>query len=188
MGPMSDESLPPVGDASGPAEPLNAMESRYTPHQLESLREVTTMALYVSLSLIAVLVALPNPDPVDDNRLQEGFTVLITGLALVLAHHVAFRMSTRLVNQGLLTSESRDALKAQALGGIPVAVLAAIPVFLLGEDPGEDVAIFLLLALVLAVGYRSARFNVRPIRALAYTALLVLVVLGVVIVKLLTHH
>ena len=80
---MSDESLPRVGDDSGPVEPLNAMEGRYTPHQLESLREVTTMALYVSLSLIAVLVALPNPTS-EDNRLQEGFTVLITGLALVL--------------------------------------------------------------------------------------------------------
>jgi len=185
---MSDDSLPAMGDVSGPVEPLNATERHYTPHQLESLREVTTMALYVSLSLIAVLVALPNPDPVDDNRLQEGFTVLITGLALVLAHHVAFRMSTRLVNQGLLTSESRDALKAQALGGIPVAVLAAIPVFLLGEDPGEDIAILLLLALVVAVGYRTARFSARPIRALAYSVVVVLIVAGVVTFKLLVGH
>lgn len=185
---MSDESLPPMGDVSGPAEPVNAVERSYTPHQLEALREVTTMALYVSLSLIAVLVALPNPSPAEDNRVQEGVTVLITGLALVLAHHVAFRMSTRLVNQGLLTSESRDALKAQALGGIPVAVLAAIPVFLLGEDPGEDVAILLLLGLVVAVGYRTARFSARPIRALAYSVVVVVIVAAVVGFKLLVGH
>lgn len=160
----------------------------YTASELHLLHEVTTMALYLSLSLLAVLIALPNANPEEDNRFQEGLTVLVTGLGLLLAHHVAYRMSSRLVNQGLLTDASRHAMKAQALGGLPVAALASLPVFLLGEDPGEDVAIFLLLALVLGVGYRSARFNVRPIRALAYTALLVLVVLGVVVVKLLTHH
>ena len=146
------------------------------------------MALYLSLSLLAVLIALPEVNPAEDNRFEEGLTVLGTGLGLVLAHHVAFRMSTRLVNQGLLTQESRDSLKAQALGGIPVAVLAAVPVFVLGEDPGEDVAIFLLLALVLAVGYRSARYSSRPIRALAYAGILVLVVAAVVTVKLAFGH
>ena len=99
-----------------------------------------------------------------------------------------FRMSTRLVNEGLLTRESRDALKAQALGGIPVAVLGSIPVFLLGEDPGEDVAILLLLGLVAAVGYRTARFSARPIRALGYSIVVVLIVFGVVTFKLLVGH
>ena len=183
----------PAGGRAGaheavPAERGREQSSRYTEEQLGFLHEVTTMALYVSLSLLAVLIALPDVNPGEDNRFEEGLTVLGTGLGLVLAHHVAFRMSTRLVNQGLLTQESRDSLKAQALGGIPVAVLAAVPVFVLGEDPGEDVAIFLLLALVLAVGYRSARFSSRPIRALAYAGILVLVVAAVVTVKLAVGH
>jgi amino acid transporter len=114
--------------------------------------------------------------------------VLVTGLGLVLAHHVAFRMSTRLVNEGLLTGESVEAMRAQALGGVPVAMLAALPVFVLGEDPGETVAELLLLALVLAVGYRTARFSSRPIRALAYAALLVVVVAAVVGIKLAVGH
>lgn len=185
---MSDDSLPAMGDVSGPVEPVGPFESRYTHHQLDFLREVTTMALYVSLSLIAVLIALPNADPVEDNRVQEGVTVLLTGLGLVLAHHVAFRMSTRLVNAGFLTAESRESLKAQALGGLPVAVLGAIPVFLLGEDPGEDVAILLLLGLVVAVGYRTARFASRPIRALAYSVVVVVIVAAVVGFKLLVGH
>jgi hypothetical protein len=185
---MSDETLPAMDDVPGPAEPSNAAERGYSPHELEFLREVTTMALYVSLSLIAVLIALPDVNPAEDNRVEEGVTVLIAGLGLVLAHHVAFRMSTRLVNQGLLTSESRNALKAQALGGLPVAVLGALPVFLLGESPGEDVAILVLLGLVVAVGYRTARFSSRPIRALAYSAIVVVIVLAVVGVKLIVGH
>ena len=153
----------------------------------EFLREVTTMALYVSLSLLAVLLALPDAGD-EDNRVQEGLVVLVTGLGLVLAHHVAFRMSTRLVNDGLLTGESLEAMRAQALGGIPVALLAAVPVFLLGEDPGETVAELLLLALVLAVGYRTARFSSRPVRALGYAAALVVVVAAVVGIKPVAGH
>lgn len=178
----------PAGSDGVVEDGLHHPRREYSATELHLLHEVTTMALYLSLSLLAVLIALPTANPAEDNRFQEGLTVLITGIGLLLAHHVAYRMSSRLVNQGLLTESSRHAMKAQALGGLPVAVLASVPVFVLGEDPGEDVAIFLLLALVLGVGYRSARFSARPIRALAYTALLVLVVVAVVVVKLLTHH
>ena len=59
--------------------------------RLELLREVPTMALYVSLSILAVLIALPIAS--SDNRVQAGLTVLATGVGLVLAHHLSFRMS-----------------------------------------------------------------------------------------------
>lgn len=155
-------------------------------HELELTREVLTMALYVSLSLLAVIIALPVN--VEDNRVHAGFLVMVTGFGLVLAHHVAFRMSSRLVNEGLLTAESRTALTAQALGGIPVAVLAAIPVFVLGESPGEEVTEVLLLAFVAIVGYRSARRRTSAWRSLAYVAVLSVVVAAVIVVKLLTGH
>ena len=157
------------------------------PHETELMREALTMALYVSLSLLAVLIALPVVGDVD-NRVKAGVTVLITALGLVLAHHVAFRMSTRLVNGGLLTPESVRALKAQALGGLPVAVIAAIPVFVFGEDPGEDVAMVLLLAFVAVVGYRSARFTSGKARAFLYVCGLVLVVAAVLGIKLIAGH
>ena len=190
---MSDETTPDVpldgqvDSGAAIAGDLHHDAVGYTPERLEFLREVTTMALYVGLSLLAVLLALPDASG-EDNRVQEGLVVLVTGLGLVLAHHVAFRMSTRLVNDGLLTAESFEAMRAQALGGIPVALLAAVPVFLLGEDPGELVAELLLLGLVLGVGYRTARFSSRPIRALAYAAVLVVVVAAVVGVKLVVGH
>jgi hypothetical protein len=156
-------------------------------HRSELLREAMTMALYLSLSLLAVLVALPVAGP-EDSRLRAGFTVLVTGIGLLLAHHVAFRVSSRLVSEGLLTPESRSALEAQALGGIPVAVAASLPVFLLGEDPGEVVAEVLLIAFVAIVGYRTARQRTTPLRSLAYVVTMSLAAGAVLVVKLAVGH
>ena len=154
--------------------------------RLELAREVTTMALYVSLSILAVLIALPIASY--DNRVQAGLTVLATGVGLVLAHHLSFRMSSRLVNGGLLTPESIEALKAQALGGLPVAVLAALPVFVLGEEPGELVSELLLLGFVALVGYRSARFTSGVARSVLYVGVIVAAVAAVLVIKLLAGH
>ena len=154
--------------------------------RLELLREVTTMALYVSLSILAVLIALPVAQ--NDNRVQAGLTVLATGLGLVLAHHLSFRMSSRLVNGGLLSPQSVEALTAQALGGLPVAVLAALPVFVLGEEPGEVVSEVLLLGFVALVGYRSARFTSGVGRSLLYVGVIVAAVAAVLVIKLLAGH
>jgi hypothetical protein len=166
------------------AEPTTHPDDSH--ERLELIREATTMALYVSLSLLAVLIALPVSH--QDERAKAGLIVFGTALGLVLAHHVAFRLSTRLVSGGLLTPESVNALKAQALGGIPVAIVAALPVLVLGEDPGELVAEAVLLAFVAFVGYRSARASSSPARSLVYVAGLVIAVIGVVLVKLAVGH
>ena len=171
---------------SDPSDTVIGMTDGSTPHERELVREALTMALYVSLSLLAVLLAMPVAT--QDNRLKAGLVVLATALGLVLAHHVAFRLSTKLVNGGLLTPESVHALKAQALGGLPVAVIAALPVFVLGEDPGETVSEVLLLAFVSLVGYRSARFTSGKARSLLYVCGLVVVVAAVLGIKYLAGH
>jgi len=157
-----------------------------TRHDTELVREATTMALYLSLSLLAVIVAMPVSN--EENGVRAGVTLLVTALGLLLAHHLAFRMSSRLVNQGLLTDESVSALQAQALGGVPVAVAAAFPVFVLGELPGEYVAELLLVAFVALVGYRSARQATTPLRSLLYVLAVVLFALVVILVKLAVGH
>jgi len=155
-------------------------------HEVELIREATTMALYISLSLLAVLIAMPIGQ--EDARVRAGVTVLVTAAGLILAHHVAFRLSSRLVSGGMLTRESRDVLASQLLGGVPVAVVAAVPVFVLGEDPGENVAIALLLAFVALVGYRAARASTTRARALLYVGGLVVVVGVVLALKLAVGH
>ena len=149
-------------------------------------REAVTMALYVSLSLLAVLVALPPGTELSQTDL--AVTVLITAVALLLAHQVAFRLSTRLVNKGLLDEAGVRLLSAQSAGGLATAAVASLPVFLLGPE-GIRVSEFLLLAFVAATGYRAARsIPASRVRALGYVAFVVVVVLLVLGVKSLVGH
>jgi len=184
---MAPDAAGGTDDVTGAVPDLGASTAAPGQHEPELVREALTMALYVSLSLLAVLIALPAVGHVD-NRVEAGLTVMITAVGLVLAHHVAFRLSTRLVNGGLLTPESVRALQAQALGGLPVAVVAALPVFVLGEDPGETVAELVLLAFVALVGYRSARFTSGRARSFLYVCGVVVAVAAVLVIKLLAGH
>lgn len=154
--------------------------------RLEWWREAVTMALYVSLSLLAVLVALPPGSSLSETDL--GLTVLITAVALLLAHQVAFRLSSRLVNRGLLDDAGRKLLSAQVVGGLGAAAVASLPVFLLGSD-GIRVSELVLLLFVAATGYRAARsVPTSRTRALGYVGFVVLLVLVVLFVKSLVGH
>lgn len=124
--------------------------------RIEAAREAVTMALYQSLSILAVLLATPAPSAEDAN-VRVAITVFLTGLGLLLAHHMAFRLSSRLVNHGLLSDTSLRMLRAQLLGGLPIVVGAAVPPLLLGAEVGTTVSEVLLLVLVVVVGYRAVR-------------------------------
>lgn len=157
-----------------------------TQQQLEWWRETVTMALYVSLSVLAVLVALP--EYTHETSSDLGLTVLMTGVALLVAHQVAFRLSSKLVNQGLLDDHGRRLLSAQLVGGLAAAAVAALPIFLFGEA-GVVISELLVLVFVAATGYRVARsVPTSRKRALVYVSFLTLVVLGVLFVKSLVGH
>lgn len=161
-------------------------DSTHDAQRREWLREAVTMSLYVSLSLLAVLVALPPGASLGDRHL--ALTILLTAVALLLAHQVAFRLSTRLINRGLLDDEGRRMLSAQVAGGLITGVVAAAPVFLFGAG-AIRLTEFLVLAFVAATGYRAARsVPTSRTKALAYVAFVVLVVLAVLFVKSLVAH
>src|SRR3712207_6160501 len=84
-------------------------EAHDAAHVRERVREGVTMALYISLSLLAVLVALPsNLDPGASESPAQ--TIFLTSVGLILAHVLAFRISTRLVHQGQLTAANVELL------------------------------------------------------------------------------
>lgn len=172
-----------------PSEVSNNVMSAEPSHDLERkewLREAVTMALYVSLSLLAVLVALPPGTNLADRHLAG--TILVTAVALLLAHQVAFRLSTRLINKGLLDDAGRRLLSAQVTGGLVTGVVAAAPVFLFGAR-ALRLTEFLVLAFVAATGYRAARsVPTSRTKALGYVAFVVVVVLAVLFVKSLVAH
>ena len=155
--------------------------------RLEAARESVTMALYQSLSLLAVLLATPTPSG-EDTRGAVALSVFLTGLGLLAAHHLAFRLSSRLINAGLLTDESRRLLAAQARGGLPIVVIAALPPLVLGVEWGVLVSEVLLLGLVAAVGYRSVRRAVSRRRAVGYVVATVAFAGAVIALKLAVGH
>ena len=172
---------PPKPDS--PAEPAGAPHSGTA---LEVLREAVTMALYISLSLLAVLIATPTS--AEESSTQLAVTVALTAIVLILAHQVAFRLSTRLLNRGLLDNDSLRLLGAQAAGGIAVVVLATVPILVLGAS-GLRIAAALLITLVAVVGYVTARsVPVSRTRALLYVGVVVFAVGLVLVVKALVGH
>lgn len=155
--------------------------------RIEAAREAVTMALYQSLSILAVLLATPTPSA-DDANVQVAVTVFLTGLGLLLAHHVAFRLSSRLVNQGLLSEASIGLLRAQAVGGLPIVVGAAIPPLVLGAELGTTVSEVLLLVLVGLVGYRAVRPARDRRQAMAYLLGLLVLVSLLMVLKTAVGH
>jgi hypothetical protein len=118
----------------------------------ESAQEAVTMALYVGISLEAVLVGIPSSSLVEPVRI-----VLFTSLGLLLAHLIAFRLSARLTHRGRLVGEHVRLLGAQMVGGLAVTALALGPVLLFPGDTGIQVAELTLLGLVAGAGYVAAR-------------------------------
>lgn len=157
-----------------------------TGERQEWVREAVTMALYISLSLLAVLVATPSS--LTNDTQEFGWTILLTSVALLLAHQVAFRLSSRLINKGLLDAESVRLIGAQTVGGLAAALVATAPVWLFGTA-GVRVSELLLIVFVAATGYQAVRnAPTTRSRALLYTAGLVVVMLGIVALKVVVGH
>ena len=152
------------------------------------IREGLTMALYIGLSLLAVMVALPRDvtaalDP------HPAVTLFLTSISLLIAHQLAFRLSARLAHQGALGREHLDLLAAQVVGGLAVTAVAVIPVLLFEGTTGVVIAELALLAFIAVVGYAAARTgNVSRARALLSVLGVIALVLIVLGIKGLVHH
>lgn len=157
------------------------------PEESEIWREGITMALYISLSQLAVMVALPTQQVQGASNL--ALTVALTSVGLILAHQLAFRISTRLVSKDSSVGP-RDLrlLRAQLIGGGAVTLLAALPILLFGNG-AYRVSLGLLLLFVMVVGYFAARSapTSRP-KSLLYVLGVGVLVVAVLIVKNLVSH
>jgi hypothetical protein len=157
-------------------------------HRPETIREGLTMALYISLSLLAVMVALPT-NVTQSTTESPALLLALTSLGLLVAHQLAFRISARLAHRGELASEHLELLAAQLVGGLLVTAVAVVPVILIGGSLGVLVSELLLLAFVAMVGYAAARtVPVSRFRALLYVAGVVLLSLAVLWIKSLVAH
>ncbi|MEI8081125.1 MAG: hypothetical protein WCI74_04695, partial [Actinomycetes bacterium] len=79
-------------------EVSNGAQVAAAAHKREVVREAVTMALYVSLSLLAVVLA--TPEVTHETKAQVAFVAFVTVCGLLFAHMLAFDVSTRLVTEG----------------------------------------------------------------------------------------
>lgn len=150
--------------------------------QREAMLEASTMALYVSVVLLAALVALRDSTEASQTELLE--VIWGTTLGLALAHFYAFRVSSRLIRgRPFDRGDLRTAL-AQLLGAAAVAALCTVPVVLL-PAPAEDNVVRLWIGILLGVaGYTSGRAGgASRWRSLALGAAVLAVGIAVALVK-----
>ncbi len=139
------------------------------------------MALYLSLSLMAVLLAIPTAQSGQDDPIS---LVFLTAVGLLVAHLLAFAISSRLVSRGLLDAEARLIATAQVAAGVFVIVLVMIPMILFDSPTSIQVAEGLLLAFVAWMGYLAARqAKVSKIRSWMYVLSVIVSVLIVLALK-----
>jgi hypothetical protein len=163
-------------------------DQRATAHRRERMREGVTMALYISLSLLAVMLALPR-EAGPSTAESPALVIFLTALGLILAHQLASRLSTRLAHHGRLGHEHLDLFAAQLVGGLIVTVVAVIPVILIEGYRGVVVSELVLLAFIAAVAYAAARLvPYSRFRSLLFTGGIVVLALGVLWVKGLVGH
>ena len=117
--------------------------------------EGATMALYVTVVLLAALVVLKGGTDVSDQELAE--LVWGTTVGLALAHLFAFRISSRLVRGVSFDRNDLAVAGAQLGGAAAVAALCTIPIIVLPEGSADD-AIRIMLGLLMGIGgYASGR-------------------------------
>jgi hypothetical protein len=161
---------------------------RAAAHRRERIREGVTMALYISLSLLAVMLAVPREDGPSSAQ-SPALVIGLTAIGLILAHQLASRLSTRLAHHGRLAREHLDLFAAQLIGGLIVTVVAVIPVILIPNYRGVIVSELVLLAFIASVAYSAARLvPFGRLRSLTYAAGIVVIALAVLWVKGLVDH
>lgn len=113
------------------------------------------MALYVAISLLAVLVALEEKASHTD---QRAFTIVWgTTAGLALAHLFAFRLAARIAGDGTMSREEVALSLAQLGGAGLVALVVSVPIVLFPTTAEFDVARLLLVLIVAGAGYLVVR-------------------------------
>lgn len=162
------------------------MDEQRDPHiTKEFVREGVTMALYLSLSLLAVLLALPSSTTDED---PVGL-VFLTASGLLVAHLLASAIASRLVSRGLLEPAARAVAMAQIGAGLLVIAIVLLPLLVFDPPTSVTLAEGLLLAFVCWVGYVAARqANVSRARSWIYVVIVLICVAMVLMVKAIAGH
>ncbi|MEZ0283811.1 MAG: hypothetical protein ACAH79_01070 [Thermoleophilia bacterium] len=145
----------------------------------ELAREAVTMALYVSITLLAALIAIPSDDV--PGTLHTAALIWGGAASLALAHWLAFDVSARLFRTVHLDRLHRLSGPVSLAAALLVALVATIPILVAPDDIASEVTICVLAFILAVAGYGvGRRSGAGLLRALA-GAVLLLAIAGVVV-------
>jgi hypothetical protein len=146
-------------------------------HRERMVHEATVMVLYVSIVLLAALVALPEDFAEQGNAALELIALEWgTAIGLALAHWFAFSVAGALLSGGLPTREDLQIVSAQLGGAAIVALVTMVPILVVGRDSDVTAAAFAPALILGVAGFRVARSGGRSVLAAIFAGVLVLVV------------
>lgn len=151
-------------------------------HAEELRKETYTMALYVSITLLAALTA--TSERASDGHVDVLALVWGTTVGLALAHWFAFRLSSLFVAGGRFVRRDVEIGLAQLLGAAAVAVLGTIPVLVLpstAERDGDRIVLALFVGLLAYLTGRSAGGS--RLRAVISSVVAMILALAVAVTK-----
>jgi hypothetical protein len=164
------------------AEPTTTKVAHDADHRTELALEASTMALYVSVVLLAALVALE--DTATTSAREMLGLIWGTTLGLALAHYFAFRVASRLVRGTTFHKRDGQIALAQLGGAAIVAALCSIPSVLLRDSTKNGVVRFELAILLGIAGYAAGRSgSATRLRSLATGAIVLVLGVGVALMK-----
>ena len=155
-------------------------------HAVHLRREALTMALYVSITLLAALTAtygetMPRRDVL---AIVWGTTV-----GLALAHWLAFGLAVRLVHPAGDNADLQEQLKAQLGAAATVALVATVPVLVLPVAHVRTGARLATAGMMAFATYGEARtFGASRAKALRMAAVALVLGLTVAAVKYALGH
>jgi hypothetical protein len=130
----------------------------------EIRREGATMALYVSIVLLAELAVLPSGDKGNTVHGPSGGELIAlvwgTTLGLAIAHLFAFDLASRHLRKD--PSHHRRMMLAQLAGAAVVAVATTIPILLFQPSDERRIVLYIPALVIGSFGYYVARQNGHP--------------------------
>lgn len=146
----------------------SSLPGSHADHRADLVRDAITMALYVSLTLLATLFVLPRGTENPEGNLEGGVQGLEligviwgTTVGLALMHWFAFSLASRGVHGDEESHADVEHGVAQFAGAGLVALAASIPVLLSGSDMHLRLSIWVPAVIVGGAGYLVSRANGR---------------------------
>lgn len=153
----------------------------------ELAREAATMVLYVSLTLLTALVAIPSDDV--PGTLETAALLWGGAAGLALAHWLAFDLGARLYHTEGLDRLHRLGGPVSVAAALGVAVVTSIPILLAPDDLASDLAICVLASILASGGFAVGRRAGQSVARSLVGGAIVLVAAGLIVaVKIAIGH